>query len=332
MLLYIFIKFNIIGENISGYLEHKKNLKNTPTMGGFLFMSPFIITICIYFKFPMLLYFFIFSYINILLYNYKKNIFKGTVLLYILLALYLYYVSFLNFNIYFSVIFFTILGFFIGALDDIQKVQDKTGLSDKIIFLIEIIIGFFLITHICYLFSGEIFITKFFSLNLSYFSFFPLIFLFLSMINAVAITDGFNGGLAMNIFFIFGALTQLSCAHKFFIYVFLINLIPFIYFNLRGKIFMGNVGSFSIGMFYLAYMFYAHKEFFIPILGIFFVIEICSCVLQIFFRKKYNKKLFKFAPIHHHFELSGYTNIKILLGSIFVTSIGIFGYIVINNI
>lgn len=92
------------------------------------------------------------------------------------------------------------------------------------------------------------------------------------------------------------------------------SLVGFLWYNrYPAKIFMGDVGSLSLGAFYALLALITKQELLIPLAGGMFVIENISVMLQIFWYKKYKKRLFKMAPLHHHFELSGWSETKTTL-------------------
>ena len=75
---------------------------------------------------------------------------------------------------------------------------------------------------------------------------------------------------------------------------------------------MGDVGSLSIGalLFFIAYL--LKIELFYAIMGMLFVIELASSTLQVSFYKAFKKRIFKMAPIHHHFEKCGISEVNVV--------------------
>ncbi len=91
-------------------------------------------------------------------------------------------------------------------------------------------------------------------------------------------------------------------------------LIGFLWYNkYPAKVFMGDVGSLGLGAFYATLALMTKQELLIPIAGGVFVIENLSVLLQVFWYKRYKKRIFKMAPLHHHFELSGWPETKVTL-------------------
>lgn len=90
-------------------------------------------------------------------------------------------------------------------------------------------------------------------------------------------------------------------------------LIGFLCFNWSpAKIFMGDTGSMALGGLISAIMIVRRLELLLPIIGIIYVIEAVSVILQVlYFKKTGGKRLFRMSPIHHHFELGGMSEKKI---------------------
>jgi len=86
----------------------------------------------------------------------------------------------------------------------------------------------------------------------------------------------------------------------------------FLWFNAHpAQIFMGDVGSLSLGAVLALMAILSKQELLLPISGGLFVLETISVIAQLFALKVYKRKLFKMAPIHHHFELLGWNEEKI---------------------
>lgn len=75
---------------------------------------------------------------------------------------------------------------------------------------------------------------------------------------------------------------------------------------------MGDTGSLALGGFVVATAFILKMPLFILIVGIIYVIENISVIIQVLYFKKTKKRFFKMAPIHHHFELSGWAETKVV--------------------
>ena len=74
---------------------------------------------------------------------------------------------------------------------------------------------------------------------------------------------------------------------------------------------MGDTGSLSLGGFLGAISIFSLNGFFIPILGIMFVLSSISVIVQVLHYKKTKQRIFLMAPLHHHFQLKGYTETQI---------------------
>lgn len=159
-----------------------------------------------------------------------------------------------------------------------------------------------------------------------------IIFLFIACANAVNLTDGLDGlateclipnffacllliSLTSNIFFaeytglVFKDISPLALL----IGALLGSLYAFLWFNTYpALVFMGDVGSLALGS-VLAYSFLnTHYEFFLIIPGILFIIETLSVIIQVLSFKISKKRIFKMAPYHHHLELIGIHEARIV--------------------
>ncbi len=166
--------------------------------------------------------------------------------------------------------------------------------------------------------------------------FYPIfiILLFITILNFVAFTDGLDG-LAGGLGFITlcaywvlaVVLGYFSLAN--FIATFVGALIPFLYFNIHpARVFMGNVGSHVLGAVLVMLAIIMHREFALFILLAVFIADGISSPLQSWSVKLTKKRLFRMAPLHHHFELLGWPETKVTmrfwLFGIFFAFLGIF--------
>jgi phospho-N-acetylmuramoyl-pentapeptide-transferase len=77
---------------------------------------------------------------------------------------------------------------------------------------------------------------------------------------------------------------------------------------------MGDTGSMALGGVLSATAIVGHMEWLLPIAGMIFVIEALSVIIQVtYFKKTGGKRIFRMAPIHHHFELGGWHETKVVL-------------------
>jgi len=92
------------------------------------------------------------------------------------------------------------------------------------------------------------------------------------------------------------------------------SLMGFLIFNCYpAKVFMGDTGSLALGGFVSACAFETGIPLFIPIFAFIYLIEVLSVIIQVaYFKKTHGKRIFRMAPIHHHFELSGWSETKVV--------------------
>ena len=91
-------------------------------------------------------------------------------------------------------------------------------------------------------------------------------------------------------------------------------LLGFLLFNVYpAKVFMGDTGSLALGGFVAGCAYVMRMTFFIPIIGFIYMVEVISVMIQVtYFKKTGGKRFFKMAPIHHHFELCGWSETRIV--------------------
>ena len=227
-------------------------------------------------------------------------------------------------------VLFVTLGFgFIGFIDDYIKVVMKRNLGlhawQKMLGQI-IVTGIFAYYLINYTEIGTSMLIPFTHgkyLNLGAF-FVPAVFIILlGTVNGANFTDGLDG-LASSVtvliatFFTVAALGMqqdgmeagiwpISCATVG-------SLLGFLVFNVYpARVFMGDTGSLALGGFVAATALILHLPLFIPIVGLIYMVEVLSVMIQVgYFKATKGKRLFKMAPIHHHFELSGWPETKVV--------------------
>ena len=92
-------------------------------------------------------------------------------------------------------------------------------------------------------------------------------------------------------------------------------LIGFLFWNANpAKVFMGDTGSLFLGGFVCALAFGVDMPILLILVGIIYIVEILSVVLQVtYFKATHGKRIFKMAPIHHHFEMCGWNENKVCL-------------------
>ena len=223
----------------------------------------------------------------------------------------------------------------IGFLDDWYKISYEKGISATLKFRLQI--GFSLLiatlwyfltapdTHVCIPFF------KNFTPDIGILLIPWAAYLMIATSNAVNLTDGLDGlatGPLICNFATFAIVAYLAGHFKLATYLFipfagsaemaviacaLIGaLLGFLWYNTYpAQIFMGDVGSLSLGAGLALIALMARQELLLLISGGIFVIETVSVILQVFSFKTRGKRIFKMAPIHHHFELLGWPETKI---------------------
>ncbi|HLR64115.1 MAG TPA: phospho-N-acetylmuramoyl-pentapeptide-transferase [Pseudogracilibacillus sp.] len=148
-----------------------------------------------------------------------------------------------------------------------------------------------------------------------------IVFMLVGSSNAVNLTDGLDGllgGTASIAFAAFAIITGLAFPEHQFVTLFSIAvvgaLLGFLVFNAHpAKIFMGDTGSLALGGIIAAVAIIAKLEILLVIIGFVFVIETLSVIIQVISFKTTGKRVFKMSPIHHHFELSGWSEWRVVL-------------------
>lgn len=92
------------------------------------------------------------------------------------------------------------------------------------------------------------------------------------------------------------------------------SLLGFLLFNVYpAKVFMGDTGSLALGGFVASSAFMMQMPFFIPIIGLIYLVEVLSVIMQVgYFKATHGKRIFRMAPIHHHFELGGWSETQVV--------------------
>ena len=136
--------------------------------------------------------------------------------------------------------------------------------------------------------------------------------------NAVNLTDGVDGlsssvGIVILTFLMGYAIRTGNLAVAIFDIIVIGSYIIFLLFNWhKAKVFMGDTGSFFLGAVIALSAIATGLEFVLPIIAIIPVVEALSVILQVLYYKKTKKRLFKMAPIHHHFEQLGWKEVKVV--------------------
>jgi phospho-N-acetylmuramoyl-pentapeptide-transferase len=101
------------------------------------------------------------------------------------------------------------------------------------------------------------------------------------------------------------------------------SLLGFLLFNVYpAKVFMGDTGSLALGGFVASSAYMMRMPLFIPIIGFIYLIEVLSVIIQVtYFKRTGGKRIFRMAPIHHHFELGGWSETRVVAVFAIVTAI-----------
>lgn len=207
----------------------------------------------------------------------------------------------------------------VGFLDDFLKIfhKENEGLKpyQKIIFqtAIATVAALF-----CW-FNGKTFLNVPFlgkSVDIGW-GIIPLvIFIFTATVNCVNLTDGLDGlagGTSCAYLLILGIMLCMSgVSYCVLCFIGIGAVAAFLVFNTnKAAIFMGDTGSLALGGFISCLSVFSGNSLYIPLVGIMFVISGISVIVQVIYYKRTSKRVFLMAPIHHHFQMKGYTECKI---------------------
>lgn len=231
-------------------------------------------------------------------------------------------------------VLFVTLGFaIIGFLDDYIKVVMKRSLGlkawQKLVgqILVTGIFGYYILnysdigTSIILPFTGGKL------LNLSY-MFLPFLFVvMLGTVNGANFTDGLDGLASSVTVLIATFLTVVAIGTKSGISPITCavagSLLGFLLYNVYpAKVFMGDTGSLALGGFVAASAFMLKIPLFLIIVALIYMIEVLSVIIQVvYFKVSGGKRIFKMAPIHHHFELSGWEETRVVAVFSIITAV-----------
>ena len=145
------------------------------------------------------------------------------------------------------------------------------------------------------------------------------IFVILATTNAINLTDGIDGLSSSVSVIIVTCLTLIGIAFKvqevsIFGSIVIGAILGFLMFNLHpAKVFMGDTGSLLLGGVISALALYLKMPLLLIVIAFIPVIETISVIIQVLYFKKTGKRFFKMAPLHHHFELSGWKENKVVI-------------------
>ncbi|BBA85175.1 phospho-N-acetylmuramoyl-pentapeptide-transferase [endosymbiont of Sipalinus gigas] len=295
LILVKFIKFILNKKKFFQYIRYEGPKshyikKNTPTMGGISIITSILINLLFYTK------------IN-------KNI------LYIIIS--------------------CLLNSILGLIDDVIKILNKKdGIYPRYKLLFQIVLYYIIINKLKI--NKKVIFIPFYKkkyVNINKFIYYLIsFFTLLGSINSVNLTDGLDGLISVISIFILTLLIIISFISenlylsKYFNIIHIPNnniyticsitigsIIGFLWYNsYPSEIFLGDVGSLSIGYLIGLIHIIFRKELLLLISGLLLIIESLSVIIQVFTYKYFNKKrIFLMSPIHHHFELKGIHESKI---------------------
>lgn len=274
-------------ERVDGVQSHLKKA-GTPTMGGIIFLLSTVVTSLFYVK------------------DYPKII---------------------------PILFLT-LGFgIIGFLDDYLKVvlRRSDGLLPWQKFLLQVVVtAVFVFYLLNYTDVSLAMLIPFWSghyLNIGWLAV-PLLFIaVIGTVNGVNFTDGLDGlassvTIMVAVFFtvvsvgMSSGIEPITCAVVG-------GLMGFLLFNVfPASVFMGDTGSLALGGFVAGTAYILQMPLFILIVGLIYLIEVISVIMQVtYFKMTHGKRIFKMAPIHHHFELCGWSETRVVAVFSIITAI-----------
>lgn len=147
-----------------------------------------------------------------------------------------------------------------------------------------------------------------------------VVFVMLAMTNAVNLTDGLDGlasGVTafVSLFFTVAGMMYGIVSGEYFCAALCGACLGFLVFNRHpAKVFMGDTGSLALGGGLAAAAIVMKLELMLPIVGLLYVIEALSVIIQVaYFKISGGKRIFKMAPIHHHFEKSGFSEVQVVI-------------------
>ena len=274
-------------ERINGVQSHLKKM-GTPTMGGLIFLISTTVTSLFFVK------------------GYPKII----------------------------PVLFLMLGFgLIGFLDDYLKVvlRRSDGLlpGQKLVcqIIVTAVFAFYMIRFTDVSLAMKIPFLPGKLLDLGWIAVPLLFFVVLGTVNGVNFTDGLDG-LASSVtvmvatFFMVIAIGESSGIEPIICSV-IGSLLGFLVFNVfPAQVFMGDTGSLALGGFVAGTAYMLQMPLFLPIVGFIYMFEIVSVMMQVlYFKITHGKRIFRMTPIHHHFELVGWSETRIVAVFAIITAI-----------
>lgn len=210
----------------------------------------------------------------------------------------------------------------IGFIDDyiIVVKKDNEGLKPKAKFFLQSVLA--VLFFILYLNSGatmDLWIPIInVSLPLGIFYFVLIFIMFTAETNAVNLTDGVDGLCAGQMVialipFLGFALKSSESNIGFLIVLLIASLLGYLKYNKHpAQIFMGDTGSLALGGFIAAVAMVLKQEVLLVLIGGVFVAEVLSVMIQVSYYKRTHKRIFRMAPLHHHYEKGGWSETQVV--------------------
>ena len=287
VVLIPFLKRIHAGQSISIYLRKShKSKQGTPTMGGLIFIIPTLLIMTI-----------------------------------------LIVMDKIHFSYTLVIIMFTLFSYtMIGFIDDylIVKKHDNKGLTQMQKLMLQIVVA--IIFFYLFMKGGNeplLWVHSLhFKLDIGFLYGLFILFVLVASSNAVNLTnglDGLAGGLSLIALLTFGIISWntgwLDGYEDIAILAFVLvgALLGFLIFNVNpAKVFMGDTGSLALGATLGAYAIMTRHELLLVVIGIVFVMETVSCIIQIIYFKLTRRRFFPMTPIHHTFEKKGMREVDIV--------------------
>ncbi|MDO4480339.1 MAG: phospho-N-acetylmuramoyl-pentapeptide-transferase [Erysipelotrichaceae bacterium] len=244
------------------------------------------------------------------------------ILIPVIIYLITYFAGFIPMDLNAVILLLAFIGYgLIGFIDDyiIVVKKDNQGLKPKTKFLMQSILAivFFLLYRTNSSLSLWIPIWDR-TIPLGFLYFFLIFIMFTAETNAVNLTDGLDGLcagqmiIALVPFVVFAFLQGLTQIAYILILV-IAALLGYLKFNKHpAKIFMGDTGSLALGGIFAATGMVLKQEILLVLIGLVFVVETLSVIIQVTYYRKTKKRIFKMAPLHHHFEMCGWNETQVV--------------------
>ncbi len=167
--------------------------------------------------------------------------------------------------------------------------------------------------------------------DIGYF-YYPLMFLgIIFLVNAVNLTDGIDGLCSSITFIVAIGFMVISLSYSFFANALFSSALAggcvgFLFWNFYpAKVFMGDTGSMFLGGAVVGMAWAINRPEILVLMGALYIVEAMSVVIQVsYFKITKGKRIFKMSPIHHHFEMSGWSEVKIVTVFSFVTTMFVY--------